>query len=210
MTDDVGLVSSEVQRAPGDSAAIGPVVDALHGFAGGLYGELSRASGNLALSPYSVAVALGMTVNGAAGPTADEMRKVLGLEDRRSTSRRSTAGSNALTQAVEGLAGSFERPERRPGRHRPGRRQRPVRRPGHPVAAGVPRRRSPRRTARGCRSSTGCTDPEAGRKAVNCLDRRSHPRPNPGDPPGGGRRRADPPGPGQRVVLQGALAGRVR
>ena len=55
----------------------------------GLYGG-SRA-GNLALSPYSVAVALGMTVNGAAGATADEMRKVLRLEGSLDL-RRSTAG----------------------------------------------------------------------------------------------------------------------
>ena len=107
---DLGLVSSKVRRSPGDPALIGPVVDALNGFAGGLYGQLSTSPGNLALSPYSVAVALGMTVNGAAGRTSDEMSKVLGI-GRSLDLEAYNGGLDALTQAVEGLAGSFERPD---------------------------------------------------------------------------------------------------
>jgi len=96
------LVSSDTERAPGDVAAIPDVVAAMHRFAGGVYGALPT-DGNLVMSPYSIAVALGMTLTGAGGKTADEMRQVLGADDR------FHAGLNALTSYVEGLAGRQER-----------------------------------------------------------------------------------------------------
>jgi len=102
---ELGLVSSDVARGAGLPDAIPNVVQAMHRFAGGLYGELSGAKGNLALSPYSVAVALGMTVNGAAGETAREMRDVLGTGEL----DRFNGGMNALDSAIEGLAGKQKR-----------------------------------------------------------------------------------------------------
>lgn len=96
------LVSSYADRRPGDPRAIPDVVAAMHRFAGGVYGALP-ADANLVLSPYSIVVALGMTLNGAGGTTAAEMRRVLGAGDR------FHAGLNALTAHVDGLAGRQER-----------------------------------------------------------------------------------------------------
>ena len=102
---ELGLVSSELARGAGLPEAIPDVVRAMQQFAGGLYGELSGTPGNLALSPYSVAMALGMTVNGAAGGTAKQMREVLGTGDL----ARFNGGMNALDSAIEGLAGKQKR-----------------------------------------------------------------------------------------------------
>lgn len=99
---ELDLVGSDADRTPGDPQAIPDVVAAMHRFAGGVYGALP-ADDNLVLSPYSIAVALGMTLAGAGGTTAEEMRTVLGADDR------FHAGLNALTSYVEGLAGRQER-----------------------------------------------------------------------------------------------------
>jgi serpin B len=107
--DDVDLVSSDVERSPGDAAGIAPVVALMHRLAGGLYGGLVAQDGNLALSPYSVAVALAMAANGAAGSTAEEMAQVLGLDVADLELTAYNGGIGALTLAVEGLAGSWER-----------------------------------------------------------------------------------------------------
>ena len=98
----IEFVSGDAERLPGDPGAIPDVVSALHRFAGGLYGALP-AGDNLVLSPYSVAVALGMALSGAGGTTAREMRDVLGADDRY------PAGLNALTAHVEGLAATEKR-----------------------------------------------------------------------------------------------------
>ncbi len=107
---DVDLVSSDVRRVPGDPAAVAPVVAAVHRLAGGLYAGLAAQDGNLALSPYSVAVALAMTANGAAGATSEEMSHVLGLDIADLDLGAYNGGLGALTQSVEGLAGRWERP----------------------------------------------------------------------------------------------------
>lgn len=82
---------AEGGRAEGDRTEIGPFTpasdDALEAlaaandtFATRLYAELRSRDGNLALSPASVAVALGMTYAGARGETAAEMKRALALE----------------------------------------------------------------------------------------------------------------------------------
>lgn len=101
-TSDGGieLVSSDVGRTVADPSAIDAGTSAVLALAGGLYGELVGTD-NLALSPFSAAVALGMTVNGAAGGTRDEMLEVLAAADTGGLDD----GLNALTSYVETLAG---------------------------------------------------------------------------------------------------------
>ncbi|MDP3893517.1 serpin family protein, partial [Nocardioides sp.] len=102
---ELTLVSSDVARDDGERGAVPDAVASLHHLAGSLYGELATSEGNLALSPYSIAVALAMTANGANGTTAEEMLEVLGTDDLGSLNE----GLNALSQYVEGLAGDQER-----------------------------------------------------------------------------------------------------
>jgi serpin B len=97
----IRLVSSHVARSAADPASMGAGTDAALALAAGLYGQTVGAGGNLGLSPFSAAVALGMTVNGAAGVTRDQMLKVLAAADTGSLDD----GLNALTAYVESLAG---------------------------------------------------------------------------------------------------------
>lgn len=102
----VDLVSSDAERADADPDAIAPVVTSLSQFAGAVYGELSSMDGNLALSPYSIAVALAMTLNGAKGETADQMRTALQLGSLDVAAEN--AGLNALSTELEALQGPVE------------------------------------------------------------------------------------------------------
>ncbi|GAA3661569.1 serpin family protein [Nocardioides ginsengisoli] len=99
--DRIQLVASDTRRAAGDPSLLPEVVAGLHHLAGGLYGGLAATPGNLVLSPYSVLVALGMTLTGAAGTTAAEMRKVVGAER---LGERWHQGVNALIRRIDGLA----------------------------------------------------------------------------------------------------------
>ncbi len=95
------LVSSDLEREVANPAAIAAGTASVLALGAGLYGELLSTPGNLALSPHSAAVALGMTVNGAVGTTRDEMLDVLAADDLASLDD----GLNALTAYVESLAG---------------------------------------------------------------------------------------------------------
>ena len=102
---DVDLVSSDEKRSGGRPEAIPEAVSSIGSLGGALYAALAERPGNVALSPYSVVVALAMTLNGAAGTTAAEMSSVLGVSDLDDFN----AGLDALTLYVEGLGGTQRR-----------------------------------------------------------------------------------------------------
>lgn len=104
--DGIELVSSDVERAAGDTTALASVVGGLRLLAGDLYRQLAPEPGNLVLSPYSVAIALGMTLVGAHGRTAAEMREVLHTGD---LGDRWHKGLNAVTAGTDARAGEQER-----------------------------------------------------------------------------------------------------
>ena len=99
--DDLLLAGSGVARSPGSVGAVPDAVASVSALAGGLYDALAAEPGNLAFSPYSVAVALAMTLNGARGETAAEMRDVLHARDLGALN----GGLAALSLHLEGLAG---------------------------------------------------------------------------------------------------------
>jgi serpin B len=76
----------------------------LHALGAGLYRELSGPEGNVALSPYSVGVALALTLNGAKGETLAQMLAVLDADDMDSLND----GLDDLTEHIEGIAGSLD------------------------------------------------------------------------------------------------------
>ena len=103
-TTGLTLAASDVERSAADPAAIAAGVASMQALGAGLWGELAGEGGNLAISPFSVAVALGMTLNGAKGATLDEMLDVLAVDSAEGVN----VGCNAVAQHVESLAGSFE------------------------------------------------------------------------------------------------------
>lgn len=108
----VGLAASDVRRRNGDPKALPEAVEAVQAFTADLYKAVARSTqGNLVLSPYSVAVALAMTRNGARGRTGEEMDAVLHSPGAGPMNR----AMNALTAHVEGLAGKRERLDRTKG-----------------------------------------------------------------------------------------------
>jgi serpin B len=100
---DLRLVKADVAASAGDPAAIGAAVTSMSDFTLDLWATLP-AHDNLALSPYSIAVALGMTANGARGDTAHAMDDVLHLDSLAGFN----AGLAALTPGLEALAGPVE------------------------------------------------------------------------------------------------------
>lgn len=96
-------VRSDAARAGADAAATADARAALDAFSADLYKVLARADGNLVLSPYSVAVALGMTRAGAVGETASQMDKVL----HAALAKDLGAGFNAIDQALAKRPGTY-------------------------------------------------------------------------------------------------------
>ncbi|MBI5089234.1 MAG: serpin family protein [Actinobacteria bacterium] len=94
--------SGDVQRiaAPADDAPA--AATAVDDFGVALYRQLAAAdaSGNIVMSPASIAIALTMTMAGARGNTLDEMVATLRIDDP-STIHRSM---NALTAALDALS----------------------------------------------------------------------------------------------------------
>lgn len=107
---DLVPVGSEVARSPGDPAAIPAQVAAMHASGAAMFGQVLAAeetSANVAYSPYSLSAALALTLNGAVGETQREFRGLFGG----APAGEINAGFNALTAHVEGLAGTFEKPD---------------------------------------------------------------------------------------------------
>jgi serpin B len=98
------LVRADVARSAGDPSAATGVASQMRAFTLDLWRQVASGEGNLALSPYSIVVALAMTSNGAAGATARQMLRVLHIDSLAATN----AGMAALTQELAGLSGSVE------------------------------------------------------------------------------------------------------
>lgn len=95
------LVTSGVARSAPGATGVSAAARGIRGLAGDLLRRLGRDAQNVVCSPYSIAVALAMTRNGALGETAAEMDRVLraaGVHDLND-------GVNALQQRIESGVG---------------------------------------------------------------------------------------------------------
>ena len=93
------IATSPTTRRAADLAARQAGARVVQDFDTDLFRAVARGAGNVVCSPYSVAVALAMTRNGARAATADEMDRVL----RAGSADELNAGLNALTQHIENL-----------------------------------------------------------------------------------------------------------
>jgi serpin B len=103
MVGTIELARSNLTRATVDPALASQAADAIDAFGLDLYRRLAGGSGNIALSPASVAIALSMVRLGAVGQTAAEMDAVLhdlGAEDL-------ADAANALDAALASRTGTF-------------------------------------------------------------------------------------------------------
>jgi serpin B len=111
-TAAASLARSDLARAAADAAAGRRAGEAVSAFTGDVYRAVSTASkGNLVCSPYSIAVALGMTAQGARGRTAQEMLTVLHADGAAGAAAALASGLNALDQALAARAGTYRRPD---------------------------------------------------------------------------------------------------
>ena len=88
------------------SAAEVEIIGAGNRFAFDLLAQANRAGDNLFLSPLSASMALGMTINGAAGETWNQMRDVLGFGSL--TQEEINASYESLLELIVGLDPSVE------------------------------------------------------------------------------------------------------
>ncbi len=88
------------------SAAEVEVIQASNRFAFGLLGQVNQPGDNLFLSPLSASMALGMTMNGAAGETWNQMRDVLGFGSL--SEEEINASYASLTELLVGLDPTVE------------------------------------------------------------------------------------------------------
>lgn len=100
-----GLAASELARSEPEASHLPLAVAAVTSLTSDLYRRLASMPGNLVCSPYSVAIALAMTRNGARGTTAAEMDDVLHTSD----AAKLASGLNALSALVESRAGQRAR-----------------------------------------------------------------------------------------------------
>jgi len=100
--EGIELLTSELVRLDASPAEAGPAANSMNRFAFDLYRQIEGEGENVVFSPYSVATALAMTWNGAAGQTYDEMTAVLYAGDGYNQSM------NALDQAITSRAGEYE------------------------------------------------------------------------------------------------------
>ena len=102
----VRYLRSETKRVAGDpSGGCRAVVEALQRTGGRLYGAVATADGNLAISPYSVLVALALTLNGAAGQTQQQLVDLYGGADVDTIN----AGLNTITSAIDAESGPAQK-----------------------------------------------------------------------------------------------------
>jgi serpin B len=92
-------------RVPGAVEARPAAVRCVQAFTADLYRRLASERGNVVCSPYSAAVALAMTRNGARGRTATEMDRVLHAPALPVLN----GGLNALASHIESRAGARSR-----------------------------------------------------------------------------------------------------
>ena len=97
----------EITRLPRAlSAAEVEIIGASNRFAFDILAEANRAGDNLFLSPLSASMALGMTMNGAAGETWNQMRAVLGFGSL--TQEEINTSYESLLELIVGLDPSVE------------------------------------------------------------------------------------------------------
>jgi serpin B len=83
-----GCSPRDPRTVTSSTTGITSVVDSNNDFAWKLYGAASPQSGNLFFSPFSISSAFGMTLAGAGGDTATEMRNVFSIQGDEATYHR--------------------------------------------------------------------------------------------------------------------------
>ena len=101
---DLTLAKANVPRASADPAAAKDAGSAINAFGLNLYQRIAAGTGNIVVSPASIALALGMARAGAKGVTAAEMDVVL----RNLATDEHAASLNALDAAFGSRTGTFK------------------------------------------------------------------------------------------------------